>query len=135
MIRRRYITLLLLCISLLMLMVPVMPHHHHTGEAICVLNDLRCGGNLSHPASGHSHCCHNKGCITTHFFQRIPTIRQGLQSLEKQILTAGFARFFTEPVPILVCSYSTQLPLYAESLYGTCVVQATGLRAPPVRLF
>ena len=36
MIRRHYITVLLLFVSILTLAVPVMPHHHHADGNICL---------------------------------------------------------------------------------------------------
>ena len=56
MIRKPYITALLLLLSILMLAVPVVPHHHHGSEAICLKNDLHTGcgeTNHHHHPAGH----------------------------------------------------------------------------------
>ena len=53
MIRKPYITALLLLLSILMLAVPVVPHHHHGSEAICLKNDLHTGCGETNHHRGH----------------------------------------------------------------------------------
>ena len=94
MIRRHYITVLLLFVSILTLAVPVMPHHHHADGNICLRHDLAAQpvGPASHAT--HSHCCHNQGCVATHYFQRVPIVRQHVSPDQAQRLVTDFAMFF-----------------------------------------
>ena len=112
MIRKPYITALLLLLSILMLAVPVVPHHHHGSEAICLKNDLHTGcgeTNHHHHPAGHPNCCHDKGCLT----------HQDLSLLVS--LLSPYTVFYSTAL------YSP----YIESLHGVYIARASGLRAPP----
>ncbi len=125
MVRRHYITLLLLFVSLLTLAVPVMPHHHHSDGNICLRHDL------ATMPGGHSHCCHNQGCVATHYFQREPVIvRQHLSADQMQRLVTNFAMLFLgQSTAFYSCpSYSP----YVEFLHGMYIAHAKGRRAPPI---
>lgn len=87
-----------------------------------------------HRADGHEHCCCNTGCVTTHFFQQTSQqtddaalaphcllLLACIQLLPEGLLPAGLS---TRP------SYNT----YIETLHGTLLMRATGLRAPPAVL-
>ena len=125
-------TALLFLLCMLMLAVPVVPHHHHGTEAICLRNDLHthCAETTQHPGP-HSHCCHDKGCVSTHFFQQAAR-KDSKSSLPRpsrmpDVLAAAICLLLSpecqEPVP--AC------PPYLESLHGTYITRAFGLRAPP----
>ena len=113
--RRHYITVLLLFVSILTLAVPVMPHHHHADGNICL-----------------RHCCHNQGCVATHYFQRVPIVRQHVSPDQAQRLVTDFAMFFLgQSTAFHSHPYLSYSP-YVESLHGTYLVHAKGRRAPPV---
>ena len=130
--RRHYITVLLFFVSILTLAVPVMPHHHHADGNICLRHDLAAQpvGPASHAA--HSHCCHNQGCVATHYFQRVPIVRQHVSPDQAQRLVTDFAMFFLgQSTAFHSHPYLSYSP-YVESLHGTYLVHAKGRRAPPV---
>ena len=105
MIRKPYITALLLLLSILMLAVPVVPHHHHGSEAICLKNDL------------------HTGCGETNHHQA-PQPRPVLQPADLSLLVSLLSPYTD--------SYSTALySPYIESLHGVYIARASGLRAPP----
>ena len=128
MIRRHTITILLLFVSLLTLAVPVMPHHHHADGAICMRHDP---ASLPATPSGHSHCCHNQGCVATHYFQRVPVMRQHVPSEQTQRLLTDFAMFFLKQSIASDLHSNPSLTHYVESLHSTYIVHAKGRRAPP----
>ncbi len=127
MIRRHYITFLLFLVSLLTLAVPVMPHHHHADGAIC----MRHSSATPTAPAGHSHCCHNQGCVTTHYFQRVPAIQQ-VSPVQAQRLVTDFAVFFLRQSTADDLPSNSSCTPYIESLHGTYIVHAKGRRAPPV---
>lgn len=131
MIRRQTITLLLLFVSLLTLAVPVMPHHHHADGNICLQHDSASlpAGSTSH--ASHSHCCHNQGCVATHYFQRTPVVRQHVSADQAQRLVTDFAMFFLKQDIALDSYQFYSYSPYIESLHGTYIVHAKGRRAPP----
>ena len=129
--KKRHITLLLLFISLIMLMIPVTPHHHHADGLICMKHDIA-ADCCSHPHSAdHNHCCCNTGCVTTHFVPQTPASDEAYARPDD----AGAVTLFIEPLSNL--SIQIQLHarrpdyIYLESLHGTFITRATGLRAPP----
>ena len=134
MIRKPYITALLLLLSILMLAVPVVPHHHHGSEAICLKNDLHTGcgeANHHHHPAGHPNCCHDKGCLTHQFVQRTPRVERQAPQLHPVLLPADLALLVSLLYPY-TDSYSTALySPYIESLHGVYIARASGLRAPP----
>lgn len=134
MIRKPYITALLLLLSILMLAVPVIPHHHHGSEAICLKNDLHIDcdkTNHHHHPAGHPNCCHDKGCLTHQFVQRTPRVERQTSQSQPVLQPADLNLLVS-----LLCSYtdshSTALySTYIESLFGVYIARASGLRAPP----
>ncbi|MEL5895223.1 DUF6769 family protein [Bacteroides sp. GD17] len=129
--KRQYITLFLFFISLIMLVIPVIPHHHHADGLICMKNDVTtscCGHQHS---NGGDHCCCDTGCMTTHFFQQTPTSNDvWLHPDTPWVVTLLF-----EPLSKLLIlpefDINRQDCVYLESLHGTFITRATGLRAPP----
>lgn len=134
---QRHTAYLLLVVSILMLGVPVVPHHHHTGGLLCMRNDEGRGGcqNRDGQADTPEHCCCHTGCITTHFFQQRPTVDTGWQ----HPAPAGDACFLPSLLAILpeaapdVSRRQGHTFHYIESLHGTLIARAKGLRAPPSR--
>lgn len=132
MIRRHTITTLLLFVSLLTMAVPVMPHHHHADGHICLRYDLSSRAAGATTPAGHSHCCHNQGCVATHYFQRVPVIiRQHVSAEQTQRLLTDFAMFFLKQSIASDLHSNPSLTHYVESLHSTYIVHAKGRRAPP----
>lgn len=131
--QRPYVTALLFLLSILMLAVPVVPHHHHGDEVICMKNDFHAGcTEAAHHPGQHPGCCHDKGCLTTHFYQRTPRAERKTPEIKPVQLPAFFATcmqqlYVTDNDLQTSHSYSP----YIESLHDTHIARATGLRAPP----
>lgn len=130
--KRRHIACLLLFISVVMLIVPVVPHHHHDDGSICMKSDLPAEGCChQHDDTCAEHCCCDTGCMTTHFFQQVP--QSGGDNLLPDFVWV--ATLFTEPLLRLLLLPDVtdvrQKSVYLESLHGTFVTRAKGLRAPP----
>lgn len=133
MIRKPYMTALLLLLSILMLAVPVVPHHHHGSETICLKNDLHAGCDEAthhHPA-GHPNCCHDKGCMASHFVQRTPRIERQAPQPRPVLLPAALSAFIRQLSAFDESYQSTSYSPYIESLHGVFITRASGLRAPP----
>lgn len=129
--KRQHISILFLFISLIMLMVPVIPHHHHADGLICMKNDITADCCEHHHTSDAGHCCCYTGCLTTHFVQQTPGA-DGV-SLHSEILWA--VTLFIEPLSKLLILPELDVRrhdcVYLESLHGTFITRAAGLRAPP----
>ena len=121
---KRYIAYFLFFISMIMLTVPVIPHHHHEDGMICMKNDLPSDGCCHH-------CCCDTGCMTTHFFQQTPNPNNS----DIQPCFVWVTTLFVEPLlKLLTLPDETGIRqefIYLESLHGTFITRATGLRAPP----
>ncbi len=132
---KKYIVYLLFLVSIIMLAVPVFPHHHHADGLICMKNDVEpsCCHTPHHPA-GHPNCCHDKGCIASHFVQRTPRTERQAPVLKPVLLPAVLSTFLRQLYafgePCQPVSYSP----YIESLHGVYIARASGLRAPPSHL-
>ena len=127
---KRYIVSFLLFISMIMLVVPVIPHHHHADGVICMKNDLtpepQCPKHYHHP--DNDSCC-NDGCMTR---LNSPTPSVQADNNPHYLFTAIlFTDFIIEnlfrPQERRIKNYYA----YRESLHGTAVNRAFGLRAPP----
>ena len=127
---KRYIVSFLLFISMIMLVVPVVGHHHHADGVICMKNDLtpepQCPKHYHHP--GNDSCC-NDGCMTR---LNSPTPSVQADNNPHYLFTAIlFTDFIIEnlfrPQERRIKNYYA----YRESLHGTAVNRAFGLRAPP----
>ena len=129
--RKRYITFFFIFISMVMLVVPVIPHHHHNNGLICMKNDItpNCCGQQHTPDSEHCFC--DTGCVTTLFFQQTPSSDNGWTHPDFPLVIT----LFSEPLLRLLVlpeeSGQRQDCIYQESLHGTYLTRATGLRAPP----
>mgnify|MGYP007020193470 CR=1 FL=1 len=127
---KRYIVSFLLFISMIMLVVPVIPHHHHADGVICMKNDLtpepQCPKHYQQPDND---TCSNDGCMTRH---NTPTPSDQADNSPPYLFTAIlFTDFIIEnlfrPQERRIKNYYA----YRESLHGTAVNRAFGLRAPP----
>lgn len=128
---KRYIAYFLFFISMIMLIVPVIPHHHHEDGVICMKNDLPSEGCRHHQSTCNEQCCRDTGCMTTHFFQQTP-------SSDNSVAHPGFVwvtTLFFKPILKLLSSPEEAgtgyKSVYIESLHGTFITRASGLRAPP----
>lgn len=128
---KRHIAYFLLFISMVMLIVPVIPHHHHDNGMICMKNDLSSDGCCHHQGPCNEHCCCDTGCMTTHFYQQAPNSDNS--SVQPTFLWV--TTLFSEPILKLLTipeeTSARQRFVYRESLHGTFITRATGLRAPP----
>lgn len=134
---RRHTAFLFCLLSFLVLGAVVVPHHHHHDRQICLKDDLRQSSCCRHrlPADECGHCCCNKGCITTHFFQRqsqVPQLPLLHPSLWKAVPCDGTRLPNPSSLP---GTFSREREYtYLESLHGTFIARAKGLRAPPLFL-
>lgn len=128
---KRYIAYFLFFISMIMLIVPVIPHHHHENGIICMKNDLPSEGCCHHQGPCNEHCCCDTGCMTTHFYQQTPNS----DNSDIQPCFVWVTTLFSEPLlRLLALPEETGIRqefVYQESLHGTFITRATGLRAPP----
>ena len=129
----RHAAYLLLLLSILMLGVPVIPHHHHADGVLCMKDDVHAGCCTPTPDEAGGHCCCDTGCISTHFFQQRPDTSPDIpQPLSCDMLFLP-AELLADLLPRHSISHSLA-PIYIESLHGTSLTRATGLRAPPASL-
>lgn len=132
MLKQKYISYLLLLFSVLMLAIPVMPHHHHANGLICVKNDVHadCCHQHNNNAHEHNHGCENTGCITTHFFQQLPSNNEQESHINDVQLLEYIAPYILSYLspnnPKIHFDYG-----YREPLHGTQLPYIKGLRAPP----
>lgn len=130
--KRKYISYLLLLFSMLMLTIPVMPHHHHANGQICMKDDVHtdCCHQHNNDAKEHNHGCEDTGCITTHFFQQLPSNNEH----ESHIVDVQPVEYILSYIPILFALENPKNHIdygYRESLHDTRILFAKGLRAPP----
>lgn len=117
-------------ISMVMLIVPLIPHHHHSNGIICMKDDIRdteCPCDHHHPDDDP--CC-TSDCMTQ-FESPVPTSQpDGMQPQHIYSIT-----LFTEPLLRFITQPGERGfrrdHVYPESLYGTFIACAAGLRAPP----
>ncbi len=126
----RYITYLLFLISIIMLEVPVIPHHHHTNGMLCMKNDLSANCCETQPSEHHKHCCHTK-CVATHFFKKTPATEDGIEITPSAESSLYLPAVFLPQSDALSFKPIHKPPFYIESLHGTHIARASGLRAPP----
>lgn len=132
--KKQYIAFLLFSISLMMLMIPVMPHHHHADGLICMKNDLTadcCGHSHDADANHEQHCCCNTCCATTHFLQQTPGSDQTNVQPDVTYILIPFFESIVKLSLLPEPDVQRHECIYVESLHGTSLRRATGLRAPP----
>ena len=126
---KRYIVSFLLFISMIMLVVPVIPIIIMPMAWICMKNDLTPEPQCpKHHHPGNDSCC-NDGCMTR---LNSPTPSVQADNNPSYLFTAIlFTDFIIEnlfrPQERRIKNYYA----YRESLHGTAVNRAFGLRAPP----
>jgi len=126
---KKFIIPLLLLINIIMLVATVIPHHHHADGMICMKHDIpeeqECPIHHHH---GSDSCC-NDICLT-HFVSHIP-----LAQADCAPHFVFIATLFTDAIisKILLPQEQRIKDYYAykESLHGTNISRAFGLRAPP----
>lgn len=129
--KKRYIALCLLFISIIMLMVPVIPHHHHIDGLICMKNDITADCCGHHHSSDNDHCCCGTGCVTTYFVQQTPTSDSASTYPDCLWVTTLFFKSLSGSLSLPEADTQRHGCVYLESLHGTFITRATGLRAPP----
>lgn len=131
--RRRMAAMMLLIISIIMLVLPLVPHHHHADGRICMKTDITatcCTDACCNDHAAQSHSC-DDNCLTLNDFnQPQHTDSLGLHPDFQWVTT-----LFSEPLLGLLLlpaiTTTADYALYRESLHGTQITRATGLRAPP----
>lgn len=131
---KRYIAFFLILISIVMLMVPVIPHHHHSDGLICMKDDITSDCCGQHHDAECEHCCCDTGCVTTHFFQQTPTADNGWAHPDFPLIITLFSEAILKTLLLPERDIPKQEHIYQESLHGTYLTRATGLRAPPSTL-
>ena len=125
-----YIAYLLFVISMIMPMVPVIPHHHHADGRICMKNDITPDCCSHHHAEENGHCC-GDDCVAIHLFEQAPnsddTWMYDFTPLEVTLFIEPFVDLLSHPKAHATPPDS----YYQESLHGTYITRAKGLRAPP----
>lgn len=115
-----------------MLIVPLIPHHHHSNGIICMKDDIKdteCPYHHNHHHHNDDPCC-TSDCMTN-FESFVPA--QQLDEVQPHYLYSII--LFTEPLLRFVTQPEENSLLrehvYLESLHGTFITRAAGLRAPP----
>ncbi len=128
---KHYIFFFLLFVNILMLMTPVIPHHHHSNGLICMKPDIPqetcCSHHNHHSHSADTGC--DAGCVT-HFDSRIPSLE--IDSSPNYVFVATL--FTSVIIESLLRPKEKRIGreyIYQESLHGTNISRAFGLRAPP----
>lgn len=124
----------MLFISAVLITIPAIPHHHHGDSIICMKDDIKdvdcCSMHHTHHHQDDDPCC-NGDCVT-HLLSSTPTL--DTEDIQPQftyiqtLFTESLLRFLTQPVEKDVYNDF----VYVESLHGTYLTRAAGLRAPPV---
>lgn len=130
---RRMAAALLLLISIVMLMLPLVPHHHHADGRICMKTDITatcCADACCADHAAQNHGC-NDDCLTLNDFKQPQhTDSQGFHPDYHWVTTL----FYEQLLGLLFLPHTTtdaDYALYRESLHGTQITRAAGLRAPP----
>ena len=130
--KKRYIAYFLFFISMMMLVVPVIPHHHHADGLICMKNDITTSCCEHRHSPANEHCCCDTGCVTTHFVQQTPSSDNDAWA---HPIAPWVVTLFIESISKWQVLPENEVKrhdvIYLESLHGTFITRATGLRAPP----
>lgn len=129
-----HIKLFLLFVSMVLVAMPAIPHHHHGTGVVCMKDDLKetdcCDAHHSHHHQEDDPCC-TEGCVT-HFKASTPTVDldhvQPLYVYVDTLFTLPLLRFLTQ---LTEKDAPPLRAVYVESLHGTYIARAAGLRAPP----
>ncbi|NDV65634.1 hypothetical protein D0T60_10315 [Bacteroides sp. 224] len=124
--------------SMILVVMPTIPHHHHGNGIICMKDDIKendCG--CHHHGHHHHHpgddpCCTNN-CLTQNI--NAESARQQANFIAEFdwvpmvfLLVESTFKLITQPID--PDDYNDHV--YRESLHGTFITRAAGLRAPPV---
>jgi len=128
------ISIFLLMISMVLIIMPSIPHHHHGNGVICMKDDLKnvdcCTMEHNHHHQEDDPCCN--GDCATQFLSSTPTI--DTDDLQPKLICLDI--LFTESlIHLLTQPSQTEVRqdfVFVESLHGTYITRAAGLRAPPL---
>lgn len=129
---KRHIIYFLMITCMVMLVAPLIPHHHHSNGIICMKDDIKdteCPCDHQHHHHKDDPCC-TSDCMTI-IESSVPA--QQLDEVQPQyfyiatLFTEPLLRFLTQPEE----RESYRDYAYLESLHGTYIICAAGLRAPP----
>lgn len=131
---KRYICIFMLFISVVLIAMPAIPHHHHGNGIICMKDDIKdidcCSSHHTHHHQEDDPCCN--GDCAANFLSSTPILdTEDIQpqfTFIQTLFTESLLRFLTQPVEKDVYNDF----VYVESLHGTYLTRAVGLRAPPV---
>ena len=129
---KRYIIYFMMIISMVMLVVPLIPHHHHSNGIICMKDDIKDTECPYH----HNHHHHNDDpCCTDNCMANLESSVPAPQLDEVQPQYIYSITLFTEPLLRFITQSGERNVhrdyVYHESLHGTFITCAAGLRAPP----
>lgn len=131
---KRNIVLFLFFINIIMLIVPVIPHHHHPNGMICMKHDLpveqQCRTHHHHP--GSDSCCDSE-CMTR--FESSTPVLQTDSGPDYVFIATLFTDQIIESILRPQEKRINNEFVYRESLHGTNISRALGLRAPPCSIF
>lgn len=126
---KKYIISLLFFINIIMLVATVIPHHHHLDGTICMKNDFPEQQSCPiHHHQGSDPCC-NDICLT-HFISHTPLAQSNCAPhfvFVATLFTDAIISKLLLPQERHIKDYYA----YKESLHGTNISRAFGLRAPP----
>lgn len=127
-----YINLFMILFSMVLIAMPAIPHHHHGNGIICMKDDLKetdcCATHHTHHHQENDPCC-DEDCLV--HFKTLPSV--DFDDIQPQftyidiLFTESILRFITQPLEKEVHKDY----VFVESLHGTYITRAAGLRAPP----
>jgi hypothetical protein len=130
-----YILSLFLFIGFMVVITPAIPHHHHSNGVICIRDDMKADDCCSSSRTPQHHP-NNDPCCTDNCLTQLVETESALQKAEPiqphyiqltVLYTESLLRTLTPPLEI-----PDHLDyVYLESLHGTYIIRAAGLRAPP----
>ena len=131
---KRHIFYFLMLIAMIVIIAPAIPHHHHGNGVICMKNHIEedhcCPMHHHHHHENDDPCCTND-CLS-HFNSLIPP---SFDTNEVQPQFLYVVTLFTEPLLQFLSEQEERTIhrdyVYVESLHGTYITRAAGLRAPP----
>lgn len=128
--KKRIYQYVMLVASIVMLLSVVIPHHHHSNGLPCyksVKTEAAHGGH----GSSNSHDCGCNGhnvALYTSLLTHITDVDMGHQLFPLLVLFD----YINPPEPAFNGQFSErEQSFYIETLHGTWITSASGLRAPP----
>lgn len=120
----------MLLVSIVVLMSVVIPHHHHSNGLPCYQSLFAEAGQGGHEGPGSHDCgCHGHNvALYTSIFSH-STDGNASQFLFPLLVLFDY---INPPAPVFYkLLFENDRTCYVESLHGTWIVSASGLRAPP----